>query len=122
MKTHIGKAILEKLKKSGMSKSEFARRINKSPQNVQDIFTRQSIDTMLLSDISNALEFNFFILFLKEIQIKQLGDVAETKGQLRQLSDKNEKLTEVNNLLKKNLKDKEHLIALLTKKEKSKKK
>ena len=99
-----------------MSKSEFARRINKSPQNVQDIFTRQSIDTKLLLDISDVLKFNFFTLFLKETELKQLVDSSQLKEKSVQLYSKMEKLTEVNALLRKNLKDKERLIALISKK------
>ncbi len=60
MPAHLGKIVLSKLKERGMSKSEFARRINKSRQNVQDIFNRDSLDTKLLSDISNVLDYNFF--------------------------------------------------------------
>ena|ERR1035437_9748877 len=116
MDIHIGKNILRKLEKSGMSKSEFARRINKSPQNVQDIFTRQSIDTKLLSDISTVLEFNFFTLFLKESEVKQLAEVAQLKRKFETCSTNLDKVKQVNALLKKNLKDKEHIINLLSKK------
>ena len=56
-----------------------ARRINKSPQNVQDIFTRESIDTKLLLDISNVLEFNFFTLFLTDTDLKNLADISKGK-------------------------------------------
>ena len=62
MEVHIGHTIKEKLEKSGMKKSEFARRINKTSQNVYDIFERKSIDTALLARISEVLEFNFFEL------------------------------------------------------------
>lgn len=118
MNIHIGKIILKKLKESGMSKSEFARRINKSPQNVQDIFTRQSIDTKLLSDISEVLGYSFFTLFLKNSDSKQLGETPKTKDKL---TIKIEKLTEINLLLNKSLKDKERIISLLEKKQSKKK-
>ena len=62
MELHIGHLIKEKLEKSGMKKSEFARRINKTSQNVYDIFERKSIDTSLLAHISEVLEYNFFEL------------------------------------------------------------
>ena len=86
MNIHIGKVILRKLKETDMSKSEFARRINKSPQNVQDIFTRESIDTKLLWDISKVLEFNLFTLFLTDTELKNLADVSKTKDKLNSLS------------------------------------
>jgi hypothetical protein len=66
MEVHIGKLILEKLKERGIKKSEFARRINKSRQNVQDIFKRQSLDTKLLADVSKVLDYNFFELISSE--------------------------------------------------------
>ncbi|MGZ4054452.1 MAG: hypothetical protein ACXVDZ_10585 [Bacteroidia bacterium] len=128
MNIHVGKAILKKIEETGISKSEFARRINRAPQTVQHIFVKQSIDTNLLLDISTVLKFNFFALFLKEDQMKQLGSVSDNKGQLKRLTDKIDKLTEVNNLLEKSLKDKEkslkdkeRIIALLEKKQSKKK-
>jgi len=116
MNIHVGKVILRKLKETDMSKSEFARRINKSPQNVQDIFTRESIDTKLLWDISNVLEFNFFTLFLTDTELKNLADVSKTKDKLKNLSGNIDKLKQLNFLLRKNLKAKEQIISLLSKK------
>ena len=60
MELHIGKLIKERLEETGMKKSEFARRINRTSQNVYDIFERKSIDTGLLTSISEILNFNFF--------------------------------------------------------------
>jgi hypothetical protein len=60
MELHIGKLIKERLAETGMKKSEFARRINRTSQNVYDIFERKTIDTGLLSSISEILNFNFF--------------------------------------------------------------
>lgn len=60
MELHIGQLIKERLDEVGMKKSEFARRINRSSQNVYNIFDRKSIDTTLLYQISLILERNFF--------------------------------------------------------------
>ena len=60
MEIHIGKLIKNRLQETGMTKSEFARRINKTSQNVYDIFERTTIDTGLLINISTILEYNFF--------------------------------------------------------------
>lgn len=57
---HIGKLIKAKVEASGMSKSEFARRIKTTPQNAFGIFKRKSIDTDMLQRISTALNYNFF--------------------------------------------------------------
>lgn len=60
MEIHIGKLIEDRLKLVGQTKSEFARRIHKARQNVNDILTRRSIDTDLLFSISLALKYDFF--------------------------------------------------------------
>jgi len=65
MEIHIGKEIKKQLLETGMSKSEFARRINKTSQNVYDIFDRKTIDTSLLVTISEVLEFDFFELYIQ---------------------------------------------------------
>ncbi|HLG03655.1 MAG TPA: helix-turn-helix transcriptional regulator [Bacteroidia bacterium] len=60
MALHIGKLIRQHLEEVGMTKSEFARRISTSPQNIYGIFKRKSCDTELLRDISRVLNFDFF--------------------------------------------------------------
>jgi hypothetical protein len=60
MEIHVGKLIKNRLQETGMTKSEFARRINKTSQNVYDIFERKTIDTGLLLKISIILDLNFF--------------------------------------------------------------
>jgi hypothetical protein len=60
MEIHIGQMIKTRLEETGMKKSEFARRINRTSQNVYDIFQRKSIDTDLLATISHILDCNFF--------------------------------------------------------------
>lgn len=57
---HIGKLIRKHLEEVGMTKSEFARRLNTSPQNIYGIFKRKSIDTNLLKNISIILNYDFF--------------------------------------------------------------
>ena len=63
---HIGKLIQEELRKSGMSKKEFARRIETTSQNVYGIFKRETIDTGTLLIISKVLQFDFFLLYENE--------------------------------------------------------
>lgn len=60
MEIHVGKLIKNRLQETGMTKSEFARRINKTSQNIYDIFERKTIDTGLLLKISTILDLNFF--------------------------------------------------------------
>ena len=88
-KVHIGKLIRKRLDEVGMTKTEFARRINKSAQNVYDIFERTSIDTDLLQTISETLDHDFFKYYSKSYQdliskweseskiMKELNDLLE---------------------------------------------
>lgn len=59
MAYNFGAEIRKVLKEKGMSVAEFARRINKSRENAYDIFRRKSLDTDLLSVISQVLEYDF---------------------------------------------------------------
>jgi transcriptional regulator with XRE-family HTH domain len=63
MQIHIGKKIREVFESSGMSVSEFSRRIKTSRQNVYGIFKRSSVDTDLLMRIGKALNHDFFKYF-----------------------------------------------------------
>ncbi len=60
MAAHIGKIVRKHLEEVGMTKSEFARRLETSPQNIYGIFKRKSIDTQLLKEISAVLNYDFF--------------------------------------------------------------
>ena len=59
MKTHAGEKVKEHFEASGLSVSEFARRLNCHRQNVYDIFRREVIDVGLLRRISRVLEHDF---------------------------------------------------------------
>ena len=56
---HIGQLIKTVFDESGMSVSEFARRIHLERSTVYGIFERPSIDSMLLARISLVLKHNF---------------------------------------------------------------
>lgn len=66
---HIGKLIKLRLNQLGMTKAEFARRINKSPQNIHDLLNRQSVDTKLLMSIGQVLSYNFFKVFMPDNKV-----------------------------------------------------
>lgn len=59
MKVHSGERVKEVFEASGMSVSEFARRLNCHRQNVYDIFKRRVVDVELLQRISKVLEHDF---------------------------------------------------------------
>lgn len=60
MHVHIGKRVEAAWQASGLSASEFAKRIGQHRQNVRDIFGRETMDTGLLLTISTVLEQDFF--------------------------------------------------------------
>ena len=59
MKVHAGEKVKKYFEASGMSVSEFARRLNCHRQNVYDIFRREVIDVGMLQRISRVLEHDF---------------------------------------------------------------
>ena len=63
---HIGHLIKEVFDESGISVTEFARRINCARPNVYSIFERYDIGVEQLIDISEALNHNF----LDDVQLK----------------------------------------------------
>lgn len=64
---NIGAKIKQVVDDRGISTSEFARRINKSRENVYDIFKRETIDTGLLTAIGEVLEHDFFQYYSRPI-------------------------------------------------------
>jgi len=71
VKIHIGKLIEEKLNEMGMKKSEFAKRIYKQRQNVNDLLSKESIDTSDLLLISEVLKFDFFTEYSNLLNINK---------------------------------------------------
>lgn len=114
---HIGKIVRQHLEEVGMTKSEFARRINTSPQNIYGIFKRQSIDTELLRDISRVLGYDFFQYYASssmvvnedktpygKLQVKTAMELQKELESLRKevevLRNENTYLKEIHRLLK----------------------
>jgi transcriptional regulator with XRE-family HTH domain len=106
VKLHIGKEIEKQIKLNGISKSEFARRIAKSRQNVEDILKRESIDSALLYKISSVLKFDFFEPYSNSLGINKPEDSTTTNKdkELESLKKEISYLEEINTLLKKNKK------------------
>lgn len=113
MEMHIGKLIKERLQETGMKKSEFARRINKTSQNIYDIFERKSIDTGLLMTISEILRYDFFEPLsnhldientntneLKEMQAKFGSTVGMFTALNKCMSENQQQLLEIKHLKK----------------------
>lgn len=122
MDIHVGKLILDKLKEKGMTKSEFARRINKSRQNVQDVFKRHSLDTDLLADVSRVLNFNFFQVLANEessnspVVMEDPAGYKTTKSEKQKLKQQVDQLSKQLKLAQKEIKYLQRINGLLEKK------
>jgi transcriptional regulator with XRE-family HTH domain len=93
---NIGEHIKNVVEQRGYSITEFAKRINKSRENVYSIFTRKSIDTALLQTISTILDYDFFALFN--------DNESRAAKEIDQLTKENILLKEMIELLKKQIK------------------
>lgn len=76
MEIHIGKLIKQQVEISPLTKSDFARKINKFPQNINEVFSKKSIDTDLLYKISDVLNHDFFKYYRDEAN-NYLAEPAE---------------------------------------------
>ena len=93
---HIGEKIKEELEKSGLSISEFSRRISLSRENSYAIFKRKSMDTDLLLKISQVLNHNFFLYYLDIIESEKL---TQLRIQIDALQKEVTYLKKINELL-----------------------
>jgi hypothetical protein len=57
---NIGEKIRQRAKELRIGPTEFAKMISSTKQNIYSIYSRKSLDTQLLTKISQALEFDFF--------------------------------------------------------------
>ncbi len=105
---HIGEKIKSRVYELGMSRLQFAKRINKSRNVVYDIFKRESIDTKLLTQISQVLDYNFFhyyyeslseLSYPKEQALSRAAD-TDLEYRLKEVSQQLEQVKENNDLLK----------------------
>lgn len=74
----VGDIIRDVLEKRGMSKIEFARRLNTSNQNVHSIFKRTHFDTEQLVKIGDILEHDFFQYYRKTNDLQPQQIVSES--------------------------------------------
>ena len=107
MKVHIGGKIKEAVKKSGMSVTEFAKKINYSRRNIYSIFEKESVDTAILKKIGDILEYDFFVDYSlntkKQLHTQnQVADQQAVYGEtkIQELMKEVEYLKEINSLLK----------------------
>ncbi len=71
---NIGELIHEKVREQGKSVTWLARRLNYSRTNIYKIFNKPSIDTDVLLRISDALGYDFFYIYSRELQRDRNSD------------------------------------------------
>ena len=91
---HIGEKNKKVLESKGITVTEFAKRINKSRENIYSIFTRKTIDTGLLQSISRVLDYDFFV-HLSTTHYKLSQEIQLLKEEIRLLKDYNKLLKKV---------------------------
>lgn len=99
---HIGKIIRQHLEEKGMTKSEFSRRIETSPQNIYGIFRRKSIDTDLLRKISIVLEFDFFTYYSGSVLSRTTNIPADLRTMQEVVSENENLIKDVQRLTNEN--------------------
>lgn len=93
---NIGQKIKEVFETRGITVTEFARRVNKSRENMYSIFSRKTIDTGLLLSISRVLDFDFFKLYSRSSYSLQ-EEVQKLKEENQLLKDYTSLLREQKN-------------------------
>lgn len=68
---HIGQKIKEIVYKKKIQINEFARKLGKSRAVIYDIFDRETVDTGLLTSISEALDYNFFQHYISTDRLEE---------------------------------------------------
>jgi transcriptional regulator with XRE-family HTH domain len=101
---HIGKLIRRHLEEIGMTKSEFARRLDTSPQNIYGIFKRESCDSKLLFNISKILNINLLEYYhsdkVRTPDSQLASDNERLTKELEISKQENDYLKEINQLLR----------------------
>ena len=70
---HLGQIIDGEIRRIGMTKAEFARRINTSRQNVNTLLKKEDLSTDLLKSICSVLDRNLF----KEFRTRNNGQLDD---------------------------------------------
>jgi len=82
-KVHIGEKINEVLYQKGISKAQLARLLEIKPQSVDYLLKRKSIDTDMMYNISEILDYDFSELFrLNQMKSNQINfdiNIEKTK-------------------------------------------
>ena len=108
MPVNIGAIIKAKTLERNLSQEKLGKLINKSKQNVNDIFKRKSIDTELLLKLCDVLQYNFFEHYYEEEPLKSMRneDLQRFKKLIDELTAgnayKDEKIKNLNEIIESN--------------------
>lgn len=115
MTVNIGEIIKTKALEKNLSQEKLGRLINKTKQNVNDIFKRKSIDTDLLLKLCEVLQYNFFEHYYDEEPLKSMrNEEFETfKKLIGELTKSNEQKDDTITNLNKVINANEQLLNIL---------
>lgn len=110
MEVHIGSLIKARAKELRIGPTELGMKIDTSKQNVYGIFKRKSVDTLLLTQISEALGFDFFRYYSNNLSGKVAHDheagpqstelnFESLRAELETVRRENDYLKKINSLL-----------------------
>ncbi len=113
----IGLFVKQLVEKHNLTPTEFGRKINKTSQNVLDIYKRTAIDSELLLIISKELNENVFAYFdeIEPIKTFRTAQNAEFDARIATLESEKSALQEKVTLLENHLADKQKLVEALEK-------
>lgn len=83
---HIGNKIQQLVEESGLSITDFAKKINKGREHVYTIFKKENIDTGLLIEISKVLSVPIVCFFDKEdvVENNKIGKIFGSGNKVQQ--------------------------------------
>ena len=108
MPVNIGEIIRAKTMERNLSQEKLGRLINKTKQNVGNIFKRKSIDTDLLLKLCEVLQYNFFEHYyaeepLKSMRSEELEAFTTLVNALTKSNEqKDEKIADLNTIIDSN--------------------
>ncbi|MBU0765999.1 MAG: helix-turn-helix domain-containing protein [Bacteroidetes bacterium] len=112
MAIHMGKLVKERLEKVGMKKSELARRINRTSQNIYNIFKRETIDLEMLEMLGTALNYDFLAIYNRERDKLRIAeeDHRASYGEDKAKARIEKNLNTCRNLLERCTQERNHLL------------
>lgn len=84
---HIGELVKSVVKQRELKDVEFAKKVNKSRQNVYDLYQRDNVDVKFLLTISEVLNYDFFKHFARDQQFAETEVSVTFKVKTNEIDD-----------------------------------